>query len=302
MTAVDIKVIDNYEKYLTEDRQASRNTISSYIRDIKRFAGFLKVGVNCDLISVTNSDIRQFLKHLEESGLSRTTILRFVSSLKAFFNHITESGLINSNPVIGVSTANVSGKKVLPATLSGREIVRLLEMPDVTYPKGLRDRAMLETLYATGLRVSELLSLDVSDVNRFTWLITCRNGKERVIPVYEAAAKAISNYLDFARPLITASDESALFVNTTGNRMSRQGFWKLLKGYAEKAGIDKDITPQMLRHSFATHLLENGADLRSVQEMLGHSYISSTQVYTQIVKKQLKDVYIDSHPRSPIRR
>jgi integrase/recombinase XerD len=302
MTAVEIRVIDSYERYLTEERQASKNTVSSYIRDIKRFAGFLKVDVNCDLINVTNNDIRLFLTHLEESGLSRTTVLRFVSSLKAFFNHITESGVINSNPAIGVSTATISPKKTLPTTLSGEQIIRLLDMPDVTYPKGLRDRAMLETLYATGLKVSELLSLDVSDVNRFTWLITCRNGKERAIPVYDAAAKAISNYLDFARPLISAPGESALFVNTTGTRMSRQGFWKLLKGYAEKAGIDKDITPQMLRHSFAAHLLENGADLRSVQEMLGHSYISSTQVYTQVVKKKLKDVYTDSHPRSPIRR
>ena len=293
MSAVDIMIFDRYKKHLTENRQASKNTVTAYTYDIKRLASFLKIDVNGDYTGVTDNDIQLFFEHLEERGVSRKSIRRFIISLKAFFNFMMEIGIISSNPVIDAATITVVSTKALPATLSGQEIMQLMNVPDVSYPKGLRDRAMLETLYATGLRVSELLSLDVSDVNRFTSLVTCRNGKERVIPIFEAATKIISNYIDFARPLLAAPDENALFINTGGARMSRQGFWKLLKGYAEKAGINKDITPQMLRHSFATHLLENGADLHSLQKMLGHSYISSTKVYAQVVKRQLKDVYTD---------
>jgi len=173
-----------------------------------------------------------------------------------------------------------------------------LEQPDSNDPKGCRDRAMLETLYATGIRVSELIALDQTDINLETGLITCRTGKERVIPIYAVAVMAIDNYLSIVRPKMAAPDEHALFVNTSGNRMSRQGFWKVLKGYSLKARIAEDITPQVLRHSFAAHLLENGVDLRSLQEMLGHADISSTQVYARVVKRQLKDVYNKAHPRA----
>ena len=296
----DIKIFDSYEKYLTEDRQASKNTVTAYTYDIKRLASFLKIDVNGDYTGVTDGDIQLFLDHLEERGKSRRTIRRFLVSLKAFFNYMMEIGIISSNPVVEASTVTVISTKVLPTTLSAQEIMRLLDVPDVTYPRGLRDKAMLETLYATGLRVSELLSLDVSDVNRFTSLITCRSGKERVIPIYDAANKIISNYIDFARPALAAPDESALFINVGGTRMSRQGFWKLLKDYAEKAGINRAITPQILRHSFATHLLENGADLHSLQKLLGHAYISSTKVYTQVIKTQLKEVYSEKFIKSKI--
>jgi len=205
-------------------------------------------------------------------------------------------GFFRSNPAEGLSAA--SAEKKPPRILTGDEIGYLLEQPDIRDPKGCRDKAMLETLYATGIRVSELIALDESDVNLTTGLITCRNGKERIIPIYPAAVKAISTYLLDARHKMALPGESALFVNTGGGRMSRQGFWKILKSYTEKAGIKEDITPQMLRHSFAAHLLENGADLRSLQELLGHADISSTQVYARAVKKQLKDVYHKAHPRA----
>jgi len=174
----------------------------------------------------------------------------------------------------------------------------LLEQPDENDLKGCRDKAMLETLYATGIRVSEIIALDESDVNLVTGLITCRNGKERIIPLHSAAVNAIARYLSIVRPVMATSGECALFVNTYGERMTRQGFWKVLKSYAAKAEINDDLAPQMLRNSFAAHLLENGADLRSLQEMLGHADISSTYMYARVVKQNLKDVYSKAHPRA----
>jgi integrase/recombinase XerD len=209
---------------------------------------------------------------------------------------LTVEGFINVNPASGISATTAQKKP--PQILSGEDVTCLLEQPDSTDPKGCRDRAMLETLYATGIRVSELIALDQADANLATGLISCRNGKERVIPLYAVAVGAINHYLSFARPKMASPGECALFVNTSGNRMSRQGFWKILKSYSIKARIVEDITPQILRHSFAAHLLENGADLRSLQEMLGHADISSTQVYARVVKRQLKDVYNKAHPRA----
>jgi len=290
------RYIDDYKKYLTDERHAPINTISSYIRDVSQFADFLWSDGKEDFAGVTEDDVRSFLLQLEKNGRSPATVSRCIASLKAFFSRMTAAGLIGCNPASGIS-AIVAPKKP-PRILTSLEIAMLLEQPDCTDPKGCRDKAMLETLYATGIRVSELIALDVSDVNLVTRLITCRNGRERVIPIYAAAASAISYYLSGARPKIAAPDESALFVNTNGERMSRQGFWKLLKGYSGKAKIMDDITPQVLRHSFAAHLLENGADLYSLQEMLGHADISSTQVYARVVKKQLKDVYHRAHPRA----
>ena len=292
----DTTYIDNYKRYLTNDRQAPVNTISSYIRDITQFADYLWEGGRGDFAGVTDAEIRKYLTRLEENGRSPATVSRTVASLKAFFSRLTEEGLFGVNPTVGLSA--VAGPRKPPRILAGEEIVRLLEQPDERDHKGCRDKAMLETLYATGIRVSELIALDESDVNLATGLITCRNGRERNIPVYASAVKAISQYLSHARPKMAAQGETALFVNTSGERMSRQGFWKILKSYTAKALIDDDITPQMLRHSFAAHLLENGADLRSLQEMLGHADISSTQVYARIVKSQLKGVYNKAHPRA----
>jgi len=233
---------------------------------------------------------------LEENGRSPATVSRCIASIKAFYSRFTVEGFISLNPASGISVT--SAEKKPPRILTGEDVTRLLEQPDSNDPKGCRDRAMLETLYATGIRVSELIALDQTDANLATGLITCRNGKERVIPIYAVAVGAIEHYLSFSRPKLAAPDERALFVNTSGHRMSRQGFWKVLKGYASKATISEDITPQMLRHSFAAHLLENGADLRSLQEMLGHADISSTQVYARAVKRKLKDVYNKAHPRA----
>jgi len=281
---------------LTDERKAPVNTVSSYIHDVTQFADFLWEDGKDDVALATEDDIRLFLSRLEECGRAPATISRCIASLKAFFGRLAEDGLIGLSPASGISA--ITAKKKPPRILTGEDITRLLEQPDCKDLKGSRDKAMLETLYATGFRVSELLALDKADVNLDTGLITCRNGKERVIPIYAEAVRAIDSYLSGSRPKMAAPGEDALFVNTSGGRMSRQGFWKVLKGYSEKARITKDITPQMLRHSFAAHLLENGADLRSLQEMLGHADIASTQVYTHVVKRQLKDVYNKSHPRA----
>ena len=292
----DSACIDDYKKYLIDKRRVSVNTVASYICDVTHFAEYLDGSGKCNFTDVTEDDIRMFLSQLEMNRRSQATISRCLASLKVFFTHLTEEGYFELNPAVGISST--AAAKKTPRLLTGTEIERLLEQPDITDAKGCRDKAMLETLYATGIRAGELVALDASDVNLDTGLITCRNGKERIIPIYAAAVRAISNYLSSARIKMAAPDECALFVNTGGARMSRQGFWKILKSYTEKAMIGADITPQMLRNSFAAHLLENGADLRSLQEMLGHADISSTQVYARAVKKQLKDVYNKSHPRA----
>lgn len=291
----DTAFIDNYKSYL-ENKQASINTISAYIRDIKKFADFLYKNGVFNFIDVTDTEVRSFIAQLTGKGRSLATIARSVSALKAFYSHLFDIGVISSNPTENISSGTVPKKT--PRILTDNEIVSLLKQPNVTESKGCRDKAMLETLYATGIKVSELIALDVSDVNLETGLITCRSGKIRIIPIYETAIKSISDYFAFSRPLLADNGEKALFVNTAGVRMTRQGFWKVLKCYSDKAQINDDITPQMLRHSFAAHLLENGADLRSLQQMLGHADISSTQVYVRVVKNQLKDVYNKAHPRA----
>ena len=296
MVMVQAIYIDNYKDYLVNERHASMNTVSSYIRDITQFANYLYDNGRCDFTGVVEGDILAYLSKLKECGRSSATISRNTASLKNFFNRMTDAGNCEKNPAADISSATAQKKP--PQLLVDDEIRRLLEQPDLTDSKGCRDKAILETLYATGIRVSELVALDITDVNLATGLITCRNGKERIIPIYAEAVKAIGNYLASARGLLAVSGENALFVNTNGSRMSRQGFWKVLKSYTEKAQINADTTPQILRHSFAAHLLENGADLQSLQEMLGHADISSTQVYARAVKKQLKDVYHKAHPRS----
>ena len=292
----DTTYIDDYKRYLMYERNAPVNTVTSYIRDITQFSEFLRTGGKQNFSDVTKDEVRFYVLYLEESGRSPATVSRCVASLKAFFSRLIDAGLVSSNPAAGISAA--SAPKKPPRILTGDEIVRLLERPDVNNPKGCRDKAMFEALYATGIRVSELIALNVSDLNLSTGLITCGNGRERIIPLYDAAVKALDHYLSFARLKMAAANEAALFVNTNGERMTRQGFWKILKSYVDKELADTDITPQTLRHSFAAHLLENGADLRSLQEMLGHADISSTQVYARVVQRQLKDVYKKAHPRA----
>ena len=293
---IDTSYIEDYRRFLSDIRKASENTISSYIRDITKFSAFIETGRDRDFPNVKEDDIKLFISSLEEKRRSPATITRYIASLKSFYGCLLDGGVIGYNPTSNISAAALG--KELPNVLTGEEVNRLLEQPNATCKKGCRDRAMLETLYATGLRVSELLALDDTDINLDTGLVSCRSNKERSIPVYTAAALAIEKYLTDARPVMAEPGEHALFVNTAGKRMSRQGFWKLLKGYAKTAQIDTDITPQMLRNSFAAHLIENGVDMHVLQEMLGHADISSTQVYARVVKKQLKDVYNRAHPRA----
>ncbi|MCL2401549.1 MAG: tyrosine recombinase [Oscillospiraceae bacterium] len=286
--------IDAFKAHLTDNRQASGNTVSSYIRDITQFLNFCEKE---DIADIAGDDIRRYLSWLGDKGRAPATTARAVASLKAFFGHFMNNAVIAANPAEGIATSGFS--RELPQILTGAEIARLLEQPNASSLKGLRDKAMLETLYATGIRVSELIALDVTDVNLATNLITCRSSRERTIPVYRDAVSTLGEYIHSTRPQMLASDnESALFVNKDGGRMTRQGFWKIVKSYTEKAKITKAITPQTLRHSFAAHLLENGADIKVLQEMLGHTNVASTQIYARVVKKQLKDEYFRSHPKS----
>ena len=292
----DTTHIEDYRRYLIDERNSPVNTVSSYISDINQFAGYLEKGGTADFTCVTTDDVRVFITRLSDTGRSPATISRCVASLKAFFGHLSAIGYTYHNPMNGIAAK--AAEKKPPRILTGEEVKRLLEQPDTSDHKGRRDKAMLETLYATGIRVSELIALDESDVNLSTGLITCRNGKDRIIPIYAVAVDAISSYLAMSRKALATSDEHALFVNVSGARLTRQGCWKILKNYTIQASIDDDITPQMLRNSFAAHLLENGADLRSLQEMLGHADISSTKIFARAVKGRLKDVYKKAHPRA----
>ena len=294
----DSAYIIEFQDYLADVKHSSRNTVSSYICDINQFAAFLGMHGGSQLTEAKRDDVLQYLSWLKNQGKSPSTVSRSVASLKCFYSHLLSVGQIKDTPVKDIALEKAVKK--LPQILTSKEVELLLEQPQCTDMKGYRDRAMLELLYATGIRVTELISLDVSDLNLAAEFIKCRSkDKERLIPLYPAAVKAIKEYVQNVRDqMIAYPDETALFVNMNGERMSRQGFWKIIKYYQNKAGIEKDITPHTLRHSFAAHLLENGADLRSISEMLGHADISSTQIYTQLVKKQLKDVYIKAHPRA----
>ena len=291
-------LFEQYHTFLAEQKHSSENTISSYMRDLRQFGEYLTAQRVLDVRKVKSASISDYVTWLGGKGKSAATITRAVASIKSFYAYLLSCGEVKSNPAKGVAAVKVERK--FPEILTGKEVELFLDQPKCTDPKGYRDNAMLELLYATGIRVTELISLDVNDVSLSGSFIHCRGkGKERIIPLYPAAVKALGDYINNVRPqLIDTPNETALFVNMNGERMSRQGFWKIVKHYQEQAGIEKDITPHMLRHSFAVHLLENGADLRSIQEMLGHADISSTQIYTHVVKKQLKDIYQKAHPRA----
>lgn len=290
--------ITRYEMYLANEKHSSQNTISSYMRDVNQFATYLRREQNCEPLEATSEQIRSCMDWMLARGKSPATVTRLLASVKSFYHFLVDCGELEENPAKSVAAAKVERK--YPEILTSKEVELFLEQPQCVDAKGYRDHAMLELLYATGIRVSELISLDLGDVNLPAAFIRCTSkGKERIIPLYHTAVKALQDYIRGVRPqLIADSEEQALFVNMNGERMSRQGFWKIIKHYQEKAGIEKDITPHTLRHSFAAHLLENGADLRSIQEMLGHADISSTQIYTHVVKRQLKDVYRKAHPRA----
>ena len=290
-------LISSFEFYLLNIKRSSENTVASYLRDLRQFSSYIESCGYSDLRDLTKRDIASYVEHLQEAGKSAATISRSVASLRCFYNFLVSTGHISSCPVQDIRLEKK--EKKLPQILTGEEVDLLLQQPKCVDPKGYRDRAMLEVLYATGIRVSELIALDIEDISLSGAFLRCRGARVRIIPLYPAAVRVLSDYMNGIRPnLIASPSERALFVNLNGERMSRQGFWKIIKYYQERAKINKDITPHTLRHSFAAHLLENGADLRSIQEMLGHSDISSTQIYTQVVKQNLKSVYSKAHPKA----
>lgn len=293
-----LDLICAYENYLSKVKQASANTVSSYLRDIRQFSQWLLSQEDVSIVDATQLNISDYLLHLEGEGRSGATVSRNLASLKNFYAYLITAGFLDKTPVLDIHIER--GEKKLPSVLTGREIELLLAQPVCVEPKGFRDKAMLEVMYATGLRVSELIDLNLDDVNLEQEIIKCSGRKKsRAIPLYPGALRALKNYIqDYRDLLVSSSEEKALFVNINGTRMSRQGFWKILKYYQSTAHIETEITPHTLRHSFAVHLLENGADLGSLQQLMGHSDISSTQIYTQMVNQKLKAVYEKCHPKA----
>ena len=293
-----LNLVGAYENYLTKVKQASANTIASYMRDIRQFSDWLRLNEEVDIVDATQVNISRYVAHLEEEGRSGATVSRCLASLKNFYGYLVSSGFLEATPVKEIRVDR--GEKKLPQILTGREIELLLAQPACVDAKGYRDKAMLEVMYATGIRVTELIDLDIDDVNLELGVIKCSGTKKtRSIPLYPAALHALSAYIkDVRTGMLAYSEERALFVNVNGMRMSRQGFWKILKHYQETAQIEKELTPHTLRHSFAVHLLENGADLNSVQELMGHSDISSTQMYANLINNKLKSVYEKCHPKA----
>lgn len=286
--------------YLKNQKSNSANTQESYLRDAMHYLEFLSERAFSPT-DATEETVQEYVAHLQELGRSATTISRNLASVRCFYKFLIFSGEADANPAKPIKLEKTPKK--LPQVLSGEEISRLLAQPDITEPKGCRDKAMLELLYATGIRVSELIELNIKDVNLRSSVLYCHGSKgTRPIPMYPSAVVAVSDYLYRMRDMIAGPDsEDALFVNLNGNRLTRQGFWKIVKSYAADAGIHQEITPHTLRHSFALHLLENGASVKDIQTMMGHADISSTQVYVQLLDNHVRQVYETCHPRAKIR-
>mgnify|MGYP000908390258 CR=1 FL=1 len=290
--------VENFINFLERDKRLSLNTLQSYKRDIEQYTTYLKE-INATNIAATNkTTVIAYLLHLQKKGRATSTISRNLASIRSFYQYLHKNKVIEIDPTAELESPKV--EKKLPQILSTQEVELLLDQPKCLDLKGIRDKAMLELLYATGIRVSELISLNLSDINLELGYIRCNKGtRERSIPIGSISVAAVQEYLQKSRNfLIQDVNEEALFVNVNGKRLTRQGFWKIIKHYKNQANINKDITPHTLRHSFAAHLLENGADLRSIQEMLGHSDISSTQIYAQIAKNKIKEIYKKTHPRA----
>ena len=286
---------DKFRDYLLNVKKSSANTVESYMRDINQYLSYC--GASSKKVETADSGVlRAYIDYLSLAGKSEATKSRIVASVRCFYRFLISNGIAKSNPADGIKLQKT--EKRLPGILDSNEIVLLLSQPDGSDYKSIRDKAMLELLYATGIKVSELIELSVSDLNLHIGLLHLHNGKkERIVPMYPGAVKAVANYLVNVRPaIVTDKAEDRLFTNMNGQPMSRQGFWKIIKHYSEKAGIKKDITPHTLRHSFAAHLIENGAQLKDIKEMLGHSDISSTQVYAQLMKNKYTVAYAKFHP------
>ncbi|HLR64236.1 MAG TPA: site-specific tyrosine recombinase XerD [Pseudogracilibacillus sp.] len=292
--------IHEFLTYLKIERALSENTLSSYKRDLSQYESFIREHRQLNKWNdVTRQDIVASLMKLKSEGKSAATIARFTSSLRTFHQFLIREQITDHDPTLQIETPRKS--RSLPNVMNMADVEKLLNY-EGDKPLEIRNRAMLEIMYATGLRVTEMVTLKLSDLHLTMGFVRCKGkgSKERIIPVGDYATNALTEYIEFARPLLTKKnpDESSLFVNNHGNPLSRQGFWKILKQIAIEVGLTKSITPHTLRHSFATHLLENGADLRAVQEMLGHADISTTQIYTHVTKTRLNDMYKQFHPRA----
>ncbi len=283
--------------YLQDVKKTSENTTMSYKRDLTKLVSYLNKQDVREPEKVTMTHLQSYILFLEKSNFAAATVSRNIASIKAFFHYMTKEGMIMNDVSESLKAPKI--EKKMPEILTTEEVNRLLDQPSGTDLKSVRDKAMLELLYATGIRVSELIGLNMSDVNLQVGYIICRDGhKERIVPFGAPAKRALTEYIKNARKLMIREEENEiLFTNCSGQPMSRQGFWKLVKFYSKKAGITADITPHTLRHSFAAHLVENGADLRSVQEMLGHSDISTTQIYANMSQNRIREVYAKNFPR-----
>lgn len=290
--------IDQFLLYARDVKKATPNTLLSLKRDLIKMSEFFHEQGIDNVNRINDTQMNAYMLYLEKNDLATSTISRYVSSIKSFFGYLNKERIIDKEPTYSLKAPKVVKKT--PDILSVEQVDRLLSQPDTSKPKGVRDKAMLELLYATGMRVSELITLKTEDINLQMGYITCsENGRERVIPFGTPARQAVLEYIKYARMQFAGKDDSELFfTNCSGGSMSRQGFWKIIKGYGEKAGIIEEITPHTLRHSFAAHLVQNGADLRSVQEMLGHSDISTTtQIYANLASGKIREVYTKAHPR-----
>ena len=291
------KQVKLFLEFLQNEKKLSDNTLQSYKRDIIQYQNYLEEnGIN--YAKVSKEDIKAYLNYLKQIGKKPSTISRNLASIRSFYQFSIRNKKIKNDPTEDVQSPKI--EKRVPSVLTAQEVELLLEQPKDVDLKGTRDKAMLEFAYATGMRVTEIINLNIEDVNLEGEYVICRVGsKQRNIPLGSLSLKALKEYIDEARPILIRNEkEKALFVNVNGQRLTRQGFWKIVKYYKEQAHITKDITPHVLRHSFATHLLQNGADLKAIQTMLGHSDISSTQVYMQFQDPGLKDIYQTAHPRA----
>ncbi len=291
------KDIKNFLEFIKSDKKLSKNTLESYQRDILQYQEYLEEK-KIDYKEVNNENVLGYLDYLKGLDKKASTISRHLASIRLFYQYLQKNKIVKEDPTKGIQSPKI--EKKAPSILSSQEVSLLLEQPNGEGLKSIRDKAMLEVAYATGMRVTEIISLNVSDIDIESSLVTCKNeNKQRIIPLGKLSLSALKEYMTIARPnMIKDDNETALFVNVNGKRLTRQGFWKIIKFYKEQAHITKDITPHVLRHSFATHLLQNGADLKSIQTMLGHSDISSTQVYMQFQDDSLKNIYNKAHPRA----
>lgn len=290
--------LQKFETYLQKNKKASQNTVVSYMRDIYKFNDYVLGNGIKDITRCSNKDVAKYIDELGGEGKSAATITRALASIRALYTYLFSIKAVKKNPTKDIKSEKK--KKSLPRILTNKEVDLFLKQPKCDSLKGYRDKAMLEILYATGIRVSELIALDIKDISCELGFARCGEGNsERVIPLYPAAISAISDYLENARPLLIENQtERALFVNLNGERMTRQGFWKIIKQYQKSAKITTEITPHVLRHSFAAHLIQNGAEIGVVKEIMGHADISSTMLYAQLIKSNLKSTYIKFHPRA----